>query len=84
MKSTDGATHPNYCEVFISLLCQLCSTRYTAEHESKTVWKAPTYVIKVATMKKYGDFSKETIVCNHQINTFHSQQRWMEHKGGHW
>ena len=26
----------------------------------------------------------EAITCNHQINTFHCQQRRMEHKGGHW
>jgi len=25
---------------------------------------------------------KEAIMCNHQINTFCCQQRWMEHKEG--
>ena len=25
-------------------------------------------------------YAKEAIICNHQINTFHCQQRWMEHK----
>jgi len=29
-------------------------------------------------------YAKEAIMCNHQINTFHCQQRWMEHKEGHW
>jgi len=28
--------------------------------------------------------AKEAMTCNHQINAFHCQQRWMEHKGGHW
>jgi len=28
--------------------------------------------------------AKEAITCNHQIDTFRCQQRWMEHKGGHW
>ena len=23
-------------------------------------------------------------MCNHQIDTFHCQQRCIEHKGGHW
>jgi len=29
-------------------------------------------------------YAKEAIMCNHQINAFHCQLRWMEHKGGHW
>ena len=29
-------------------------------------------------------YTKEAITWYHQIDTFHSQQRWMEHKGGHW
>jgi len=36
--------------------------------------------------EKYGWFllRKEANMCNHQINTFHCQQRWIKHKGGHW
>jgi len=37
--------------------------------------------------EKYRDdfrYTKKAIMCNYQINTFHYQQRWMEHKGGHW
>jgi len=38
--------------------------------------------------EKYRQFSimyaKEAITCNHQIDTFDCEQRWMEHKGGHW
>jgi len=29
-------------------------------------------------------YAKEAIMCNHQINAFHCQQRWIKHKGGHW
>jgi len=28
-------------------------------------------------------YAKESIMCNHQIDDFHCQQRWIEHKGGH-
>ena len=27
---------------------------------------------------------EKAIMCKHQINAFYCQQRWMEHKGGHW
>ena len=42
--------------------------------------------IKVTTMKNMDDFcyAKEAIMWYHQIDTFCYQQRWMEHKGGHW
>ena len=30
------------------------------------------------------DHAKEAITCNLQIDTFLSQQRWMEHKTGYW
>jgi len=73
----------------ISLLCQLCSTCYTAIQINSCL--KSTFVIKIATMKKYGRFAwndfryaKEVITCNHQINAIHCQQRWMEHKGGLW
>jgi len=117
-------------EVSITILCLLCSPRYTA------VWikncSKNTPITKVTTMKntmvpcnpviiwnwsihcpslsavfnllysstsqelfenhlcnqgihyeKYQRFllCKEAIMCNHQINAFHCQQRWMEHKG---
>ena len=71
-------------EVSIALLCQLCSTRYTAVR-IKNCLKS-TSVIKVTTMEITDNFryAKEAIMCNHQINAFHCQHRWMEHKGGHW
>ena len=36
-------------------------------------------------MKNADDFhyEKEAITCNHQFDTFHCQQRQMEHKEGH-
>jgi len=34
--------------------------------------------------KKYRQFPKEAVMFDHQIDRFHCQQRWMEHKGGHW
>jgi len=62
-------------EVSIALLCQLCSTHYTAV-QIKNCLKS-TSLIKVATMKNTDDFryAKEAITCNHQINAFHCQQR---------
>jgi len=41
---------------------------------------------QVVTMKKpmISRYVKEAITCNHQINAFRCQQRWMEQKGGHW
>jgi len=38
---------------------------------------------KSSHYEKYGRFlvmQKEAIACNHQINTFHCQQRWMEQR----
>ena len=71
-------------EVFIVFLCQLCSTRYTAVRIKN--FSKSTFVIKVVTMKKYGQFllQKESIMWYHQIDTFYCQQRWRQHKGGHW
>jgi len=68
-------------KVSIALSCQLCLTRYTAVR-IKNCLKS-TSVIKVPTMKNTEDFryAKEAIMCNRQISAFHSQQRWMEHKG---
>ena len=71
-------------KVSIALLSQLCSTRYAAVQIKKRF--KGTSVIKAATMKNMDSFryTKEAIMCSHQINAFHRQQRWMEHKGGHW
>jgi len=83
MKNTNGAVPLNYhlnSELSIMLHCLLYSTRYTA------VQIRNHSVIKVATMKNTDDFcyKKETITWHHQIDTFCCQQRWMEHKWGHW
>ena len=62
-KERNDATHPsyiNYClksEVSITLLCRLCSTRYTAVR-IKNYLKS-TSVIKIATMKNTDDFQYE-------------------------
>ena len=80
----NGTAHPSYrlklkypLLFFVSYF-QLVSQQY----ESRTVWK----VHKVATMKNMDDFhyAVEAIMCNHLINAFHCQQRWMEHKGQYW
>ena len=47
----------NYCEVFITLRCWLCSTRYTAIR-IKNCLKS-TSAIKIATMKNTDDFHFE-------------------------
>jgi len=45
-----------------------------------------TFAIKVATMKIINGFCYEWKLsrAHHKINTFHGEQRWMEHKRGHW
>jgi len=45
-----------------------------------------TYVKGSHYEKNIDDFryAKGTIKNDRQINAFHCQQRWMEHKGGHW
>jgi len=50
-------------EVSIALLCQLCSTRYTAVQ----IKMKSTSVIKVATMKNTDDFSLCTYQCNARL-----------------
>ena len=46
-KERKGTAHPSYInyhlksEVSITLCCQLCSTHYTQQYESRTVQKAP-------------------------------------------
>ena len=64
-------------EVAIALLCQLCSTCYTAV-QMKCLKSTSA---KIRTISRY---AKEVIMCNHQMSAFHCQQRWMERKGGHW
>ena len=61
-------------EVSISLLCQLCSTHYTAVRVKKLLKN--TSVIKVAIMKNIDDFhyAKEAIACSHQIAV--SKDEW--------
>jgi len=68
-----------------SIHCPSASAMFNSLHSSKNCLKF-TSVIKVATMKSMDNFcyAKEAIMCNHQINAFHCQQRWMDHKGGHW
>jgi len=60
-------------EVYIALLCQLCSTHYTAV--TKNCLKR-TSVIKVVIMKilMISVTQKKTIMCNHQINAYYCQQ----------
>ena len=60
-------------EVSIALLCQLCSTCYTAVRIKKCL--KSTSVLKVATMKNTDDFSlrKGSHHVQHQINAFHCQ-----------
>jgi len=42
-----------------------------------------TFIIKVATTDDFRN--KWKLSCAyHKINTFHGEQRWMEHKGGPW
>ena len=62
-------------EVSIALLCQQCSTCYTAVRIKKCL--KSTSVLKVATMKirMISHHAREAITCNHQINAFHCQQR---------
>jgi len=45
-----------------------------------------TSEIKVVTMKIMDDFCYEwkPSHSHHKIETFHGEQRWMGHKGGHW
>jgi len=73
-----------WSKVSITLLCQLYSTCYTVVL-IKNCLKG-TSVINIVTLKNMDDFryAKEAIICNHQINAFHCQQRWIEHKGEHW
>ena len=67
-----------WSEVFITLICQLCLTRYTAENQ--------LLCNQSSLYEKNGRFplSKE----NHHMlppnQHFCCQQRWMEHKGRHW
>ena len=62
-KRKNSAAHPNYInyrlksEVFITLRCWLCSTRYTAVR-IKNCLKS-TSAIKIATMKNTDDFRYE-------------------------
>jgi len=84
MKNTMVPHTTSYCletEVSIALLCQLYSTHYTVVRIKN--WLKSTSVIKVAAMKirTISLYTKEAITCNHSINAFHCQQRWMEHKG---
>ena len=56
-------------EISITVLCLLCSQQELFEKSMS--------VIKIATMKNAYNFhyTKKAIMCNHQINTFHCQQR---------
>ena len=67
-----------------SIHCPSLSTHHTAVQIKNCL--ESTSVIKVAAMKNTDNFryAKEAITCNHQINAFYCQQRWMEHKGRHW
>ena len=72
-------------EVSIALLSQLCFDLLHSSTNQEVFEKH--LCIKSSHYEKYGRFSryaKEAITCNHQINAFHCQQRWMEYKGGHW
>ena len=80
-KERNGAARPSYInyhlksEVYITLLCRLSSTHYTAV-QIKNCLKS-TSAIKIATMKleKYGRFllRREAITCYRQIDTFRCQ-----------
>ena len=77
---------PNYLlksKLSIMLHYQLFSTRY-ATIRIKNCLKS-TSIIKVASMKSTDDFcyAEESIMCYHQIDTFHCHQRWMEHRKMH-
>ena len=76
----DGAVRPSYCLKLKYPLPSSVSYVYTAVR-IKNCLKSTS----VATMKNMDNFhwAKEAMTCNHQINAFHHQQRWMEHKGGH-
>jgi len=63
--------------VAITLHCQLCSTRYQPVQIEK--YLKSNCVIKVPSMKIFF-YEEEAITCNHWINTFFCQQKWMEHK----
>jgi len=78
MKNT-MVLHPNYhlklkypppfSVSYVWLFTQQCKSR-----------KAPLWPLwKIWTISRC---TKEAITCSHQINAFHCQQRWMEHKGG--
>jgi len=64
------------------LLYQLCSNHYTVV-QIKNCLKS-TSVVKVVMKNTDFRYTKEAIMCNHPINTFHCQQRWMKHKRRHW
>jgi len=62
----------------------LCSTCYTAVQINNCLKRISA--IKITTMKITNDFSYEwkPSCAYHKIGTFHGEQRWMGHKGGHW
>jgi len=68
-------------EVAITLYCQLCSACYQPVRIEK--YLKSNRVIKVASMKNMENFLLWR-GSHHQIDTFCCQQRWIEHKGGHW
>ena len=67
-------------EVLIMLRCQQCSTHYTAVQIKN--YSKSTSIVRVANTENF-HHEKETIVWYQQINIFHHQQRWMEHKWVH-
>ena len=79
-KNTNGALHHSYflkLKYPLILLCQVCSTCYTAVQIKNCFEKNLCY--QGSHKEKYG-----ATICNHQINTIHGQQTWKGHKGGHW
>jgi len=78
MQKYDGTTRPSYrlkLKYPLTFSVSFFLTRYTAI-QIKNGLKS-TSAIKVETIKNTDDFhyAKEAIMCNHQINAFHCQQR---------
>ena len=85
-KKYGGAVYPSYInyylkiEASIILLCQQCSTPYTAVW-IKTYVKSTLICNQDSHYEKYRWFQ---LYKGHQIDTFHCQQRSLDHKGGNW